>query len=74
MTAGATAPGDKAYNRPVKRPYPASSEAMWRDDSLYDLVVVLGYNDDARSPGMGLGHLPAPGAPGLCADRGLRRA
>jgi L,D-peptidoglycan transpeptidase YkuD (ErfK/YbiS/YcfS/YnhG family) len=47
------APEDPAYNRPVKRPYPASHEAMWRDDHLYDLVVVLGYNDDPPAPGMG---------------------
>jgi L,D-peptidoglycan transpeptidase YkuD (ErfK/YbiS/YcfS/YnhG family) len=47
------APDDPAYNRPVKRPYPASSEAMWRDDGLYDLVVVLGHNDDPPVPGAG---------------------
>jgi len=40
------APGDPAYNRPVKLPYPASAEVMWREDGLYDLVVVLGHNDD----------------------------
>jgi L,D-peptidoglycan transpeptidase YkuD (ErfK/YbiS/YcfS/YnhG family) len=40
------APGDPAYNRPVTLPYPASAERMWRDDGLYDLVVVLGHNDD----------------------------
>jgi L,D-peptidoglycan transpeptidase YkuD (ErfK/YbiS/YcfS/YnhG family) len=40
------APGDPAYNRPVKLPYPASAEAMWREDGLYDLVVILGHNDD----------------------------
>src|SRR3954447_2696630 len=40
------APGDPAYNRPVKLPYPASAERMWRDDRLYDLVVILGHNDD----------------------------
>jgi L,D-peptidoglycan transpeptidase YkuD (ErfK/YbiS/YcfS/YnhG family) len=47
------APGDPAYNRPVKLPYPASAEKMWRDDHLYDLVVVLGHNDDPVVPGMG---------------------
>ena len=40
------APGDPAYNRPVRLPYPASAEHMWRDDHLYDLVVILGHNDD----------------------------
>jgi L,D-peptidoglycan transpeptidase YkuD (ErfK/YbiS/YcfS/YnhG family) len=39
------APLDPAYNRPVRLPYPASAERLWRDDGVYDLVVVLGYND-----------------------------
>jgi L,D-peptidoglycan transpeptidase YkuD (ErfK/YbiS/YcfS/YnhG family) len=26
---------------------------MWRDDDLYDLVVVLGHNDDPVIPGAG---------------------
>jgi L,D-peptidoglycan transpeptidase YkuD (ErfK/YbiS/YcfS/YnhG family) len=47
------APGDPAYNRPVKLPHPASAERMWRDDHLYDIVVVLGHNDDPPTPGMG---------------------
>jgi L,D-peptidoglycan transpeptidase YkuD (ErfK/YbiS/YcfS/YnhG family) len=47
------APDDPAYNRPVKLPYPASCETMWRDDRLYDLVVVLGHNDDPPQPGRG---------------------
>jgi L,D-peptidoglycan transpeptidase YkuD (ErfK/YbiS/YcfS/YnhG family) len=47
------APEDPGYNRAVKLPYPASAEAMWRDDHLYDLVVVLGYNDDLPTPGLG---------------------
>jgi L,D-peptidoglycan transpeptidase YkuD (ErfK/YbiS/YcfS/YnhG family) len=47
------APDDDAYNRPVKLPYPASVERMWRDDDLYDLVVVLGHNDDPPVAGMG---------------------
>lgn len=34
------------YNRRVKRPFAASHEALWREDGLYDLVVVLGHNDD----------------------------
>ena len=47
------APGDPAYNRPVKLPFPASAERMWREDHLYDLVVVLGHNDDPPAPGLG---------------------
>jgi L,D-peptidoglycan transpeptidase YkuD (ErfK/YbiS/YcfS/YnhG family) len=47
------APGDPAYNRPVKLPHAASAERMWRDDGLYDLVAVLGHNDDPPAEGMG---------------------
>ena len=47
------APDDPDYNRPVKLPHPGSFEPMWRDDRLYDLVVVLGHNDDPPKPGMG---------------------
>ncbi len=46
-------PADAAYNRPVRLPYPARHEVMTRDDGLYDVVVVLGHNDDPPSSGMG---------------------
>ena len=57
------APDDAAYNRPVRLPCPASAERMWRDDALYDLVVVLGHNDDPPVGGLGSAiflHLAAP--------------
>jgi L,D-peptidoglycan transpeptidase YkuD (ErfK/YbiS/YcfS/YnhG family) len=57
-------PGDEAYNRPVKLPHPGSFETMWRDDDLYDLVVVLGHNDDPPRAPMGsciFLHLAKPG-------------
>lgn len=44
---------DPAYNQPVRLPYPASAERMWRDDGLYDIVVILGHNDDPVVPGAG---------------------
>ena len=47
------APEDPAYNRPVRLPYPASAERLWREDRLYDLVVVLGHNDEPVVPFMG---------------------
>jgi L,D-peptidoglycan transpeptidase YkuD (ErfK/YbiS/YcfS/YnhG family) len=47
------APDDAAYNQPVKLPYAASHERMWRDDHLYDVVVVLGFNDAPVMPGKG---------------------
>jgi L,D-peptidoglycan transpeptidase YkuD (ErfK/YbiS/YcfS/YnhG family) len=47
------APNDANYNRLVKLPYRASAENMWRDDPLYDLVAVLGFNDDPAVAGKG---------------------
>ncbi len=47
------APGDPGYNRPVKLPYPASAESMWREDRLYDVVAILGFNDDPVVDGAG---------------------
>jgi L,D-peptidoglycan transpeptidase YkuD (ErfK/YbiS/YcfS/YnhG family) len=58
------APDDPNYNRLVKLPYPASAEHLWREDHLYDLVAVLGYNDDPVVPGKGSAiflHLAKPG-------------
>lgn len=46
-------PADPAYNRPVTLPYPANHERLWRADGLYDIVVVLGHNDDPPVPGAG---------------------
>jgi L,D-peptidoglycan transpeptidase YkuD (ErfK/YbiS/YcfS/YnhG family) len=39
-------PRSPAYNRLVRVPNGWSHEKMWREDGLYDLVVVVGYNDD----------------------------
>ncbi|MES1197375.1 MAG: L,D-transpeptidase family protein [Pseudomonadota bacterium] len=47
------APGDPAYNRLVAHPYPASAERLWREDHVYNLIVVLGFNDDPVIPGRG---------------------
>jgi L,D-peptidoglycan transpeptidase YkuD (ErfK/YbiS/YcfS/YnhG family) len=46
-------PSDRNYNRPVRLPYPARVEAMWRGDRLYDIVVVLGHNERPRVRGHG---------------------
>lgn len=46
-------PADAHYNRLVTRPYPASSEALWRADEAYDVLAVIGYNDAPPVPGAG---------------------
>ncbi|MGE0056081.1 MAG: L,D-transpeptidase [Hyphomicrobium sp.] len=42
------APSDHNYNRIVCHPYRASAERLWRDDDLYDCVIVLDYNVKPR--------------------------
>ena len=44
---------DENYNKHIKTPYTASHESLWREDNLYDVVAVLGYNDDPPVPGKG---------------------
>ncbi|MGH7025216.1 MAG: L,D-transpeptidase family protein [Caulobacteraceae bacterium] len=60
------APGDGAYNRQVALPYPASAEHLWREDRVYDVIVVLGYNDAPVVAGAGSAiflHLTGPDFP-----------
>lgn len=70
-------PAHEDYNRPVRLPHPASCETMWREDGLYDVVVVLGHNDDPPVPGRGSaiflhvarpGYLPTEGCVALAQD------
>ncbi len=42
------------YNQPVKLPFFASHEKLWRDeDACYDIIVVIGYNDNPIEPAKG---------------------
>lgn len=47
------APEDPAYNCQLEHPYPARAERLWRDDNRYNIIVVLGHNDDPVVPGAG---------------------
>jgi L,D-peptidoglycan transpeptidase YkuD (ErfK/YbiS/YcfS/YnhG family) len=44
---------DANYNRHITHPYKASAEHLWREDGLYDVIVVLGYNDKPPIKGKG---------------------
>jgi L,D-peptidoglycan transpeptidase YkuD (ErfK/YbiS/YcfS/YnhG family) len=46
-------PAHPDYNRLVRLPVQASAEALWRDDAIYDIIGVLGWNDDPVRPGLG---------------------
>jgi L,D-peptidoglycan transpeptidase YkuD (ErfK/YbiS/YcfS/YnhG family) len=58
------APDDEKYNEHIHLPYSASHEVLWREDHLYDLLVVIGYNDGPVISGAGSAifmHVAAPG-------------
>lgn len=64
------AAGDRNYNRLIRHPYPASAEHLWRADGLYDIVVVLGYNDTPRIQGRGSAIFLHCARPGLAPTEG----
>lgn len=46
-------PDDALYNHPVTHPYSSSAERLWREDNRYDVIVVLGHNDNPVIVGAG---------------------
>lgn len=47
------APDHEAYNQLVGLPFDASHETLWRDDDIYDIILVIGHNDDPAEAGKG---------------------
>jgi L,D-peptidoglycan transpeptidase YkuD (ErfK/YbiS/YcfS/YnhG family) len=57
-------PANRNYNRLIRLPSQQSAEGLRRADHLYDLVLVLGFNDRPRVRGRGSAifvHLARPG-------------
>lgn len=46
-------PRDPHYNQMVRLPCEARHEALWREDGVYDVIVVVGHNDEPVEPGRG---------------------
>jgi L,D-peptidoglycan transpeptidase YkuD (ErfK/YbiS/YcfS/YnhG family) len=46
-------PSHPAYNTAVTLPIEASAESLWRDDAVYDIIGVLGWNDAPIRAGFG---------------------
>lgn len=46
-------PRDPRYNQLIRLPCGAGHERLWRDDGLYDLLAVIGYNDKPIGAGLG---------------------
>ncbi|MCH4091484.1 L,D-transpeptidase family protein [Acetobacter sp.] len=56
-------PSHADYNRQITLPHPARHEKLWHEDHVYDIIGVLGYNDDPPVPGRGSAiflHLQSP--------------
>ena len=47
------APDHASYNKLVRLPFGASYEKLWREDGLYNLILVIGHNDDPVKAGFG---------------------
>ncbi|MEE9195101.1 MAG: L,D-transpeptidase family protein [Alphaproteobacteria bacterium] len=47
------APDHDQYNRLIRLPFDAGCEHLWREDHRYDVIVVVGYNDDPPTPAKG---------------------
>tara|TARA_Y100000590_G_scaffold365198_1_gene423955 strand:- start:1274 stop:1792 length:519 start_codon:yes stop_codon:yes gene_type:complete len=43
-------PTDKNYNQLIKLPYSKSYEKLWRHDNLYNIIIVIGFNDSPAIP------------------------
>ena len=57
---------DARYNSLVTLPYPARTERMWRNDGIYDVLIVIGYNMNPVIPGAGSAiflHIARPNFP-----------
>ena len=74
-------PADPHYNRLVRHPEEGeralSAERLWREDHLYDVIVVVGHNDAPPVPGAGSaifmhlareGYTPTEGCVALARD------
>ena len=46
-------PAHRDYNQAIRLPHPGRHEALWREDALYDVVGVLGWNDSPVQRGRG---------------------
>jgi L,D-peptidoglycan transpeptidase YkuD (ErfK/YbiS/YcfS/YnhG family) len=46
-------PTDRRYNRPFRRSANEPGDRLWREDSLYDLVIELSHNTRPRVAGRG---------------------
>lgn len=69
-------PAHPDYNLQIRLPHPSVHDKMTRDDNLYDLTVIIGYNDSPPVPGKGSAiflHLARPDFSPTAGCVGLRQ-
>ncbi len=44
---------DPLYNQAIRQPFGGRHESLWRTDHVYDVIVVVGYNDNPVQVGRG---------------------
>lgn len=60
-------PKSDAYNTWITKPFSARHEDLWRADNIYDIIVVIGFNDDPIKKNKGSAiflHVARPGFSG----------
>lgn len=63
-------PAHADYNRAIRLPHPAHHERLWREDAVYDLIGVLGWNDAPVRRGRGSAIFLHVARPGLAPTEG----
>lgn len=63
-------PQSRDYNRWVQLPFPASHERLWREDHLYDVIIVIDYNLEYPVPGAGSAIFLHQARPGFAPTEG----
>jgi L,D-peptidoglycan transpeptidase YkuD (ErfK/YbiS/YcfS/YnhG family) len=63
-------PGSRFYNQWVSLPFAGSHERLWRDDHLYDVVIVLDYNLEYPRRGAGSAIFLHQARPGFAPTEG----
>jgi L,D-peptidoglycan transpeptidase YkuD (ErfK/YbiS/YcfS/YnhG family) len=69
-------PNHPDYNKQITLPHPSVHDRMTREDNLYDLTVIIGYNDDPVVAGKGSAifmHLARPDFTPTAGCVGLRQ-
>ncbi|MBO37868.1 MAG: hypothetical protein CMM75_01655 [Rhodospirillaceae bacterium] len=63
-------PFDTSYNKFVSLPFRGHHEKLWRNDAIYDLFAVVGYNDRPVIPNAGSAIFIHVATPGFEATKG----